>query len=432
MDIRTLLAFGTGVGIEIGERDLSVTIALVRPGGVKIAAFTTIENFRSRTAGEWGSEYLRFLAANGASHMAATALAPKREVIVRRIALPGVSNKDFETAIGFQVESLHPYGEEEIRFGWGRVAEDGTALIGIMRQSTLDGYLEKFSAAGITLACFTFSAAAMHGAARLYAPPRPEGFVALSASDGGTIEAYGESPARAVFSAQFDLPAERAAALAAAELRLPPDTAPVRMSDILPAPAGAPAGFDLAGNPFSYAAALAGACPRLAPAANLLPEAQRSSNSRMRLAPSAILAGLLLLAAGAVFGYSRIEERRYLAELETASARLEPQVKKIAALDKAVEHARLRARLLDEFRGRSKYDLDTLNELTRILAPPIWTNGATITRDSIAVSGEAEQAAPLLRIMDGSPFFRDSSFAIPIARAAKTELFSIRAARRPR
>ena len=42
-----------------------------------------------------------------------------------------------------------------------------------------------------------------------------------------------------------------------------------------------------------YAASLAGACPRLAAAANLLPEDKRSANSRMIFVPTAILAALM-------------------------------------------------------------------------------------------------------------------------------------------
>ena len=232
--------------------------------------------------------------------------------------------------------------------------------------------------------------------------------LATAETESGEIEVYGESPSRPVFSAQFDLPADRAAALAAAELRLPPETAPVRIDQILPAPIGVSADFDFSRSTMPYAASLAGACPRLAAAANLLPEDKRSANSRMIFVPTAILAGLLLLVAGAVFGYSRIEERRYVATLEAESARLQPQVKRIAALDKSLELARARVRLLDEFRGRSKYDLDTLNELTRLLAPPIWTNSTDVTRDAVVLAGEAEQAAPLLKLIDSSPYFRDS------------------------
>ena len=49
------------------------------------------------------------------------------------------------------METLHPYGEENVAFGWQRVSSSGAALIGIMRQSTLDGYMEKFDEAGVAV-----------------------------------------------------------------------------------------------------------------------------------------------------------------------------------------------------------------------------------------------------------------------------------------
>jgi len=430
MEIRNLLAFGSGVGIEIRANDLAITLAQVRPSGVRVVASTVIPDFRERPAGEWGSEYARFLREGGGSHLAATVIAPKREIIVRQIALPGVASKDFAAAVGYQVETLHPYGEEEVAFGWQRISGNGVALVGVIRRQTLETYIERFAEAGIAVACFTFSAAAMHGAARLFAEPPAQGFLAISAMEGGEIEVYGESPSRPVFSAQFDLPADRAVSLAAAELRLPPDTTPVRMDQILPSPLTATGDIDFSRSALPYAASLAGACPRLAAAANLMPEDKRSANSRMMFAPSAILAALVFLVAGAVFGYSRIEERRYLATLGAEIAKLQPQVKRIAELDKVIDRTRSRARLLDEFRGRSKYDLDTLNELTKILAPPIWTNHTELTRDAVTIVGEAEQAAPLLKLVDSSPYFKESTFQIPIAKTGTNEMFRIRALRR--
>jgi Tfp pilus assembly protein PilN len=192
------------------------------------------------------------------------------------------------------------------------------------------------------------------------------------------------------------------------------------------------AGFDFSRSTMPYAASLAGACPRLAAAANLLPEDKRSSNSRMIFVPTAILAAMVLLVAGAVFGYSRIEERRYVATLEAESAKLQPQVKRIAALDKSLAQSRARVRLLDEFRGRSKYDLDTLNELTRLLAPPIWTSHIELGRDAVTMAGEADQAAPLLKLVDSSPYFKDSGFQVPIMKGINIEMFRIRAMRRAR
>src|SRR5438045_8949610 len=117
MEIRRLFGFGIGVGIESRARDLAVTVAQVRPSGARVAASTVIQNFRERPAGEWGSEYLRFLREHGASHVAATVMAPKREVIVRQVALPGVTKKDFAAAVTYQVETVHPYGEDRVAFG---------------------------------------------------------------------------------------------------------------------------------------------------------------------------------------------------------------------------------------------------------------------------------------------------------------------------
>lgn len=423
MDFRKILAFGTGVGIEVREKALEITIVRVRPSGIDLMGSTSISGFRERPAAEWGIEYSQFLKSHGETHLSATVLLPRREIIVRQIALPGVANRDLAAAIAFQIDTLHPYGEEDVAYGWSHLGSGGV-LIGLLRRSTLERYLELFSEAGIAAASFTFSAAAIHGAIRLLAPPPSTAFLAISETECGAIEVYGESPARPVFSADFDLPVERAVALAGAELRLGSDIQASRLETILPAPRQSGPG-----SPLAYAAALTGACPWLAPAANLLPAERRSSNNRAMYVPTAALTILLLCVSGALLGYSAIEDRRYLSKLEAEIARLEPQSKRAVALDREIERTRARSRLLDEFRGRSKSDLDALNELTRLVAPPAWVNLIELTRDAAVINGEAEQAAALLKVIDGSPYFQNSEFAIPIARAGNNELFRIRAVR---
>ena len=42
IDMRRWLAFGTGVGIEMGAEDLRVVVARVRPTGVEVLGSTTI------------------------------------------------------------------------------------------------------------------------------------------------------------------------------------------------------------------------------------------------------------------------------------------------------------------------------------------------------------------------------------------------------
>src|SRR6185312_15202773 len=152
-DFRKLLAFGAGVGIEIGLAELEVAAARVRLSKVQVLGRTTIQGFTSRPAAEWGMEYARFLKSIGLQHVSATVLLPRREVIARQVALPGVAAKDVENAVRFQLDTLHPYGDEPVCWGWSRLGP-GAALVGIARRSTVDRYIEIFSEAVIAVSSF--------------------------------------------------------------------------------------------------------------------------------------------------------------------------------------------------------------------------------------------------------------------------------------
>jgi Tfp pilus assembly protein PilN len=427
---RRLLAFGSGVGIEIHGKDLHVVVTRVRPTGVRVLGYCAIANFTGRPASEWGSLYAKFLKGLGAAHLSATVLIPRDQVIVRQLTLPGVKANDMEGAIRFQLDTLHPYGEEDVEWGWSPLPGDA-ALVGIMRREAMERYATLFAEAGVPVHSFTFSAAAIHTAIQLNATEPPEAFVAVGRSEDGEVEIYGQSPARPVFSAQFDMPAERAAVLAASELRVETSPKPMPLAGVLPAPRLNPVENDLARNALPYAAALAGSCPMVASAANLLPVSRRVSTSRTLFIPTMALAAILALVAGGMLVWSAIDRRQYLKRLEAETERLKPQDRKAAALDRQFEAVRARIRQLDEFRGRTRADLDALNELTRLLAPPVWTNGIDLTRENVTLSGEAPQASGLIKIIDASPFFENSDFSV-IAKSQNAEMFRIRANRRGR
>ncbi len=84
-----------------------------------------------------------------------------------------------------------------------------------------------------------------------------------------------------------------------------------------------------------------------------------------------------------------------------------------------------------KFAAVPQADLEVLNELTRLLAPPVWTSAVEIYPDSVVISGEAEQAAPLLKVLDSSPLFQNSEFA-SMTRSAQIEQFRIKTMRRGR
>jgi Tfp pilus assembly protein PilN len=428
-DFRKLLAFGSGVGLEIGATDLEVAVTRVRPHKIQVLGRLTIANYAARPAAEWGAEYVRFLKASGAARLSATVLLPRREVIVRQIVLPGVASKDIEGAIRFQLDTLHPYGEADVVWGWSPLAYGGV-LVGIVLRSTIERYVSLFTEAGVAVRSFTFSAAVVHASIRLNGAALPDGgFVALSRSAEGAVEVYGESPSRPLFSAEFDLAPPRAAMLALSELRLAPDTAPKTLEEMLPIPVVNPVENDLSRNALPYATALSGACPRFAPAANVLPLEYRRFNSRAVFVPTMVLAALLLLVAGSMAAYASWSEKQYLKQIAAQIAKLEPLHKRADSLDKETERTRARALLLDQFRKQTRTDLDALNELTHLLEPPAWSNSLDLGRDSVRIVGSAPQTAPLLKILDASPFFEKTEIQMSAAQASG-ETFQIRTNRR--
>lgn len=420
--ITKFLAFGSGVGIEItgprGAETLRITVVRVRPNGARVLGSFSIENAAQQPAAEWGQSYSAFLKKLALNRVVATVLLPREDVILRQIAVPGVSDKDLGAAVGFQMDGLHPYAEDDVFSSWARLPGTTTVLVAIARKAALERYSAWFSEAGIKVASFTCAPAAIYSARRLFASGPVPPVLAMDEVN-GRVELYGESPSHPLFSAAFDATAERAIALACAELRLDPSTTETRSFHALLG----------AEPPLSYAAALAGACSHLFLPVNLLPVEMRASNSRALWIPTGVAAGLALMAAAALAAYPAFEDRRYLRSLNAEIAKIKPQAATAAKLDKDIEAARQRTILLDQIRKRSKMDIDVVGEMTRILPPPIWLNTLEITRAQVTVAGETEQAAPLLKQIDASPFFEASEFSMQPMRTQTGEAFRIRSNR---
>src|SRR5580658_2569493 len=176
---RKWLAFGTGVGIEMGREDLVVTVVRLRPTGVRVMGELTIPRFREQPAAEWGEKYAAFLQKLGAQHLAATILLPRDEVTVRQVSLPGVTDKDLASAVRFEIDSLNPHSEEDVAYDWARIGKTPSVLIAITLRSVVERYTALFSQAGVKAASFTFSAPTIYSALRLLSNPPQEGFLAI-------------------------------------------------------------------------------------------------------------------------------------------------------------------------------------------------------------------------------------------------------------
>lgn len=409
LSIRKWMAFGSGVGIEVGPADLTVSVVRMRPSGAQVLGVETIENFRGRPAAEWGRQYAEFLKKHRVGHVAAVVLVPRQEVIVRTVPFPGVKDAELAAAVNYQLDALHPYEEDDAVLAWARL-DAVHVLVGVIRRQLFEQYQALFAEAGVKVASFTFSAAAIRSAIRLVDDPPGQLLSGQATADG--FEVYGESEAKPVFSAVFDMAPERAYAFATAELRLPAETEP----------------RDL-GIGLSQAAAMASACPGLSLDANLLPEAQRRASSKLRYVPSAVLGVVLTGLCGAILLHKPYDEKVYREALVAELAATEPLSSRVGKLDVNIDKTRKRVALLDEFRRRTRADLDLVLELTNTFPPPAFLSGLDVARDNVTLTGEAEQAAPLLRVLDSSPRLAGSEFITPIGRLATSEVFRIRSQR---
>ena len=424
MTIRNpIQTLGTGAGIEIRGDHLEV--ALVRSGWKRasVAASTTIRDFRRRPPAEWGAEYQAFVKAHGHPELPATLALPRAEVIVRLLPLPPLGSAEQRSAVRLQVDTLHPYGEDNVYWGYGRLAGTSAVAVVIAERAVVEGYADRFADAGVRLRGCTVAAAAYYGAIRLLR--LASGPVLMLDQQGSSYELYGESPARPVLSATFDAGAMsvgKALAAAASELRIDEDTGAAAPEQILGADRGAPA--------TTFAIALAAACPRWGWRLNLLPRERRASTARWPMAATAAAAALSAVVMVLLWLRGPLQDRRYTQELRREIKRLEGVEREVRGLERQTERARARRRQLEAFRRRPEADLALVTEVSRQLPNTAWLTGIQANEDGVELAGATDSAAPLLGVLDNSGVLTGASFASSISRQENRELFRIRAARR--
>jgi hypothetical protein len=425
---RRWLAVGTGVGIEVGIDQLRVCIVRVRPSGTEILDTLVIAGYASRPAAEWGAEYAAFLKRNGVGRRPAVMLLPRGEMVVRQLSFPGVEEGDLESAISFQVDSLHPWVEQEVAWSWARLGNSSHVVVGITRSEVLERFWTMLVEAGIKVSSFTFSAAALYSASRMIAAP-PRDFLMLRQTD-GWLEAYGESSGRPLFTGVFESSPAGIVPRLFSELRLDPQSEPIGASSLLPVPRRVPEGFVFEEWTSAMAAAMAAACPRLSLRANLLPVDRRAQTSRLVYVPSIVFGVLLIAIAIVALVQQGWEDQRFLAGLQQEIRTLERQAAAVALYDNQAGATTRKMALIDRYRSRTKADIDALQEVTALVAPPAWVQALQMTRINVTIQGEAETTSDLLRVLDESPLFRESHFAQALTKLnGGTESFVIRSAR---
>jgi hypothetical protein len=370
--------FGAGVGIEIRGEDLRVVLVKSRPSGVSVLGALEVKGFRDKPAAEWGRDYASLLREHGLSHVAATVCLPRVEVVVRQLRLPPMPEKERASAVRYQIDGLHPYGDEEVCFAYATVQDGGkerpsTVVVALARRDSIDRWANLFEEAGVGVSCFTLGEATLSTALRLRPEPAPHPLMLVEA-DEQSLHIYGESSTRPLLSAEFPLrsaPPARALRMAISDLRVGADQTvrlavfgpaaseaaaelrdasgavePGSIEELFPTPLAAPGGFELRDQLRGFAVGLEAACPRVGWQANLLPEERRTADSRWRWAPTAALLALLALLGLGFLTRPWVQDKAYanalreriekyenaVAEARNAKARAEDARRKLAIL----------------------------------------------------------------------------------------------------
>lgn len=424
---KRFLTLGSGVGIEIDGADLVVLATRVKPSGVVLLGELRIANYRARQASEWGLEYQAFLKKIGLGHVAALVLLPRHEVTLRVLNLPGVADKDLASAISFQSDSLHPYGDVDVYVSHARLEAKDSVLVAIVERERVDAHAASFAEAGIKIAGFTVSAAALYSASRLLEIPAP-GLLAYDQRP-LEVEMYGESESRPLFSALFDDADTRAIDRTLAELRLAGDTPLVPASQLLPVPENAASHANYGEHALLYATALASAAPARSLTLNLLPEEYRSTSSRMLYVPTIVLGSIVLAMALFLWWQQREAQRQYVELIQQETQRYQPAASRLARINKDIDTRAAQIKLLSEYRQQSRRDLDSLQEMTRLFVAPSWIMTLQMTPQEVQMMGNSPNAAELLRTLDGSEYFENSEFTMTPQRNNEVDQFSLKTRR---
>ena len=463
MNANQIFRLGTGCGIEIRGGGLRVVAVRSRRAGVQVLGHCEIGDFRERPAAEWGAEYGAFLEDLHLSHLSATVVLPRDEVIVREIRMPALAKKELAAAVGYQLENLHPFDPGEIYHAFAplrALREENVSLplaVVIAEKTKVDAYADLFENAGIAVESLTVAAAAFFGGVRVRwdAPPVP--FVIADFGSEG-LEIYGEGAGRALLSTRFDLkrmPAPRALSLAGADLRLETDQTaklvrvgeareesdatakpaesfePCRVEELLPAPIDAPIDFDAANAATAFAAGLDAACPRLGWNANLLPAERRKKNSRWLYLPTAALAAACLLLGLGFPLRGWIQDGGYIRAIEAETVRLSLTVQQVDALDAEARENRQKHAVLEALERRTGADLRILSELSDLLPRTVWLSSLEMDDEGVRIQGTADSAAPLLGMVNEAVNLTEAEFSASIVTTKDgTEQFRMAAGRR--
>jgi Tfp pilus assembly protein PilN len=161
---------------------------------------------------------------------------------------------------------------------------------------------------------------------------------------------------------------------------------------------------------------------------NLIPVAERYRSNPLQFVPTYALAGLLVLLGVAALFRAPNQRHVYASSLDAEIEALKPQVAEVLAQEENLSQTTAAYQVLQARVETHDSNLEALLELARVLPPDCWISGYSSQGRSVTISGFAQSASAVQKVLEESPVFEDVQFTSPVTRdATGRDRFSVKA-----
>ena|SRR2546425_1106148 len=419
------------VGLEIGEKDLTLAVARSSFGKLQLAAVHRIAGFMA-LAEEARKKTLQALVTKNRIPTSRVYLAlPREQGVVRQIDLPVDLGKKLSDVARIQVETLSPWPVAEIYWDFAaETAKKGQKLITItiviIPRIHLDSWIVFFKSVGMPLSGATLSSLAHgHGIHTLWQESRPaivlhreqsytEGvfvnrsrLAALTSPSSETEIAPRLLIDRLLSTAKLSS-AEGTRVIWCGDL----DAAGLEDNPTLPIENAKPD----ATRDFGPIATALLPLRNSAFKSNLVPLELRYRESQLRLVPAFLLAFLSICMGAVLLAREPYQNTLYASRLDAEIRKIAPQARQAADQEKELNQLAQRYRGLTAQLQNHDYVLETVGELARILPASAFLVSYGYQDGTITISGFAPSASEVQNLLESSPVFKGVEFTSGVTR----------------
>ncbi|MBN1571091.1 MAG: PilN domain-containing protein [Acidobacteria bacterium] len=434
----------TSVGIELRGEDMLISSLQGYFSKGTFTHFRRIANYRNRVLEDLRMEVNQFFREAGLGRDNVILGIPRKDIVLRHLDLPSGVADNLRQVVYYQVQSFEPTEEDKFYFDYTLLNGSASAKklsvqLVMVRQSTLDGYLQILRGIGIRPVAVLGSSM---GLANLFLQDRkpekdsthiladlgPSSLELLALHHGGI--AYSREVPRESDQSWKDL-ILREVDEALSKMRLAPEgtleqivlageasqsaypeiKAEIQdcelLKNVIPGEISEQNRSHVQEAAASLGLAYSGMVRHPAIRINLLPAALRIRQTRWAYVPAAILSLAIVAFLIALGVHKIVQNRKLIHELDRQIQSLTVPVQKVQTLRKQSETMEKRSQSVEALLRSRDMNLEILRELTTILPPDTYLTTYSNRGGTIQIGGQSGSAYDLVSKLEKSPFLKD-------------------------